>query len=1068
MVLPHHLPLPGPFFMDFPMEGANNQSTILPLDWEDSTNAAAYDLYLGITAPPGPVPFQAGLLQSHHKAYGLTPNQQYYWSVNAKNVCGTTESSLRAYGSFTTTLHPESALEFDGTDDQISLLPMPFLAQGTIELWFRPGFPWQAGSPGMILMEMDPAGGSDGHFVLGFNRDGLGNYADGRIRFQIQGDYVNGEPSLGSVTLLSTTAAWQAGTWYHLGVTWNGAQAVLYINGTPEDAKVVTSGVFHPARSIYLGYYRSQFLDSPLDGALDELRIWSAERGSVDILQDMCNELVGDEAGLLAYWRMDENGGQILADLTGHGYGGTLGTTAGADPEDPAWFQPGIDTIQDRDNDGISLCEGDCDDANGQNYPGNVEICDGQDNDCDTLVDEGCDDDNDDWCDAGMTTIGNPATCPNGGGDCNDGNPAIHPGATEVCDDLDNDCDTLVDEGCDDDNDDWCDAGMTTIGNPATCPNGGGDCDDLRPTTYPGAPELCDNYDNDCDGTNNEFCDRGLRFADIWQQVLIPHDNSLNLTDQLTIEGWVNLLVYDGFPTIVDKGWTEQYSLSVSGCYYLCLRGWCASAQNCSYLIPLNEWVHTAVSWDGANVQYYINGDLIDTKPYSGTLEANAQDLHIGRFASYYYPYGTQNGRYDEIRIWNVARPQEEIRADMGCELAGNEPGLVALWRLDETSGQTVHDGSLQGNDGFLGALPITDGQDPLWDSSEATLDRDYDGDGWTTCAGDCDDADPVIHPSRPEVCDGKDNDCDGLVDEGFDVDGDGFTSCGGDCNDNDNTTFPGAPEICDTKDNDCDIQIDEDDDGDGYEACEECDNADPNNFPGNPEMCDGRDNDCDTQIDEGLGCDAGLYYPNHGADHFVSVSESPTLDLGSHFSMEMWMRSPLPGSAIVDKGCLEQRGGFGFWFYWRGGLEPYGYPTLCLGDDLFAARAQDHPIPLNEWFHAAVTSDGSTANFYINGDLIHSQAISASITQNNNALTLGYGMLYGRYYWGMYDERLDDVRIWNTVRTPTEIQENMRCLINESNPNLVGHWRFDEGAGQAIHDSSIYHNHVGHRSNQS
>ena len=47
------------------------------------------------------------------------------------------------------------------------------------------------------------------------------------------------------------------------------------------------------------------------------------------------------------------------------------------------------------------------------------------------------------------------------------------------------------------------------------------------------------------------------------------------------------------------------------------------------------------------------------------------------------------------------------------------------------------------------------------------TPDIDSDGDGYTSCQGDCDDNDPSIYPGAPEICDGKDNDCDGEVDEG-------------------------------------------------------------------------------------------------------------------------------------------------------------------------------------------------------------------------------------------------------------------------------------------------------------
>jgi len=83
--------------------------------------------------------------------------------------------------------------------------------------------------------------------------------------------------------------------------------------------------------------------------------------------------------------------------------------------------------------------------------------------------------------------------------DCNDANVNVNPGKTEVCNGVDDDCGDGTDEGCDDDGDDYCDVGMTTVGTPAVCPHGGGDCDDGNDVRFPGNPEICDGYDNDCD-----------------------------------------------------------------------------------------------------------------------------------------------------------------------------------------------------------------------------------------------------------------------------------------------------------------------------------------------------------------------------------------------------------------------------------------------------------------------------------------------------------------------------------------------------------------------------------------
>ena len=188
-------------------------------------------------------------------------------------------------------------------------------------------------------------------------------------------------------------------------------------------------------------------------------------------------------------------------------------------------------------------------------------------------------------------------------------------------------------------------------------------------------------------------------------------------------------------------------------------------------------------------------------------------------------------------------------------ELIENELDFVLCDQTDDDGdGFTLCEGDC--NDNNAQAFPLApevpnDGIDQDCDGADRV---DLDLDTYTVDEGDCDDTDADIHPDMIESCDGVDEDCDGVIDNGTDVDddSDGFTECEGDCNDRNPLINPnGIEEPGDGIDQNCDGLDTADVDGDGFDAGEDCDDTRDDIHPDAEEICDDtRDNDCDGRID--------------------------------------------------------------------------------------------------------------------------------------------------------------------------------------------------------------------------
>jgi Protein metal binding site. len=204
--------------------------------------------------------------------------------------------------------------------------------------------------------------------------------------------------------------------------------------------------------------------------------------------------------------------------------------------------------------------------------------------------------------------------------------------------------------------------------------------------------------------------------------------------------------------------------------------------------------------------------------------------------------------------------------------------------------------------------------------------DVDEDQDGYSFCGGDCNDANPAVHPGAVETCNQIDDNCAVAVDDGFDQDGDSFTSCTGDCNDADPAIHVAVTEVCNGLDENCNFEIDEgfvDGDGDDHAVCVDCNDSNSNVWAVPVEV---------TNLTLVSGSPTEVYWDS------VSIQAGdPHYDLASGM---------LTGSGALDAGtCLRSANGLdvydnrpdpgpgtGYWYLARGrnscGIGTYGFAS--------------------------------------------------------------------------------------------------------------------------------------------
>ncbi len=187
--------------------------------------------------------------------------------------------------------------------------------------------------------------------------------------------------------------------------------------------------------------------------------------------------------------------------------------------------------------------------------------------------------------------------------------------------------------------------------------------------------------------------------------VEVASDPALTPASALTIEAWVRRSSSSRCDTIISKDFQSAYWLGLCNQKIRFYSGG-GAFQDGVTAIPANVWTHIAVTWQsGGQQKYYINGALDYMGSAGVAPSTNGYAVFIGADPGPALSLFAFWGNLAEVRLWNLARSQDDIRRTMHVALDEPRPGLVSVWHLSDDFNDSIggHHGTPRGNASLAG-----------------------------------------------------------------------------------------------------------------------------------------------------------------------------------------------------------------------------------------------------------------------------------------------------------------------------------------------------------------------------